>query len=312
MTGDADEPDKPGTAHDGGFPLMSRFTVKAAVLLLAFIALGIVVAADYLTAYELHLSTLYILVLLGVVWFCGPWWGGLFALLSAFAQAQIGLTAVTTFSEPVYFYVSNGNRLFVYLLVVLLVSMVRSNYARLQAAARIDFVTGVANSTAFYESVAVEMARHRRNRRPFAVAYFSCDYFKVVNEGLGRSEGDRVLNMIGGVLKNNLRKTDIVARLGGDEFAMVFPLTDEGEAVQVVRKLCAQLENAMAKHEWPITFSVGIGVFPQCPATADRTVGFCEQVMRRVKASGKNKVMASVFDPDQIESVRRTPLHVVR
>ena len=117
---------------------------KIAVLALGFIALGIVVAADYMTSFELRLSTLYMLVMIGVAWVCGPWWGGLFAFLSAFAQVQIGLTTGTTFSEPVYFYISNGNRLFAYLVIVLLVAAVRSNYARLQRASRIDFVTGIA------------------------------------------------------------------------------------------------------------------------------------------------------------------------
>lgn len=286
--------------------------LKAGVLTLGFIALAIVVAADYYTSFELRLSALYMLVMIGVTWLCGPWWGGLFAFLSAFAQVQIGLNTGTTFSEPVYFYISNGNGLFAYLVIVLLVAAVRSNYTRLQQAARIDFVTGVANSTAFYESVTVEMARHRRSKAPFAVAYISCDYFRVVNEGLGRSEGDRVLHAIGEVVSNNLRETDVVARLGGDEFALVLPHSGEAEATQAVRKLCIELEKVMARHEWPITFSVGVGVFPAVPAGSDQVIGFCEAVMQRVKASGKNKVMVRIYDPDELDSIRRTPLRIVR
>ena len=286
--------------------------VKAAVLTLGFLALAIVVVADYMTSFELRLSALYMLVMIGVAWFCGPWWGGLFAFLSAFAQVQVGLTTGTTFSEPVYFYISNGNRLFAYLVIVLLVAAVRSNHTRLQQAARIDFVTGVANSTAFYERVAVEMARHRRSKQAFSVVYLSCDYFRVVNEGLGRSEGDRVLHAIGEVVSNNLRETDVVARLGGDEFALVLPNSGETEATQVVRKLSIELEKVMVRHEWPITFSIGVGVFPAVPASSDHVIGFCESVMRRVKALGKNKVMVRTFDPDEIDSIRRTPLRVVR
>ena len=296
----------------GARPAGATTGLKIAVLILGFLALAIVVAADYMTSFELRLSALYMLVMIGVAWFCGPWWGGLFAFLSAYAQVQVGLTTGTTFSEPVYFYISNGNRLFAYLVIVLLVAAVRANYTRLQQAARIDFVTGVANSTAFYESVAVEMARHRRSKQAFAVGYLSCDYFRVVNEGLGRSEGDRVLHAIGVVASNNLRETDVVARLGGDEFALVLPHSGETEATQVVRKLSIELEKVMAKHEWPITFSIGVGVFPTVPASSDHVIGFCESVMRRVKASGKNKILVRTFDPDEIDSIRRAPLRVVR
>ena len=144
------------------------------------------------------------------------------------------------------------------------------------------------------------------------MAYLNCDYFKVINEGLGRSEGDRVLSMIGQVITSNLRETDVVARLGGDEFAMVFPHSGEAEAMQVVRKLGAQLEKAMTQHDWPITFSIGIGVFPVVPESVDRALSFCEHIMQRVKDTGRNRVMVRVFDPDEIDSVQRKSLHVVR
>ena len=286
--------------------------VRAAVLVLGSIALAIVVTSEYLTSYELQLTALYMLVMLGVAWFCGPWWGALFACLSAYSQIQIGLATGTTFSEPVYFYIANGNRLFAYLVTVFLVATVHINYQRLKSAARIDFVTGVTNSLGFFEKLSIEIARHRRTRDAFAVAYLNCDYFKVINEGLGRSEGDRVLSMIGQVITSNLRETDVVARLGGDEFAMVFPHSGEAEAMQVVRKLGAQLEKAMTQHDWPITFSIGIGVFPVVPESVDRALSFCEHIMQRVKDTGRNRVMVRVFDPDEIDSVQRKSLHVVR
>ncbi len=298
---------------DGGDSKIAGWLpVGPAVLVLGFIALAIVVTADYLTSYELQLTALYMLVMLGVAWFCGPWWGALFACLSAYSQIQIGLATGTRFSEPVYFYIANGNRLFAYLVTVFLVAVVHINYQRLKSAARIDYVTGVANSLGFFEKLSIEIARHRRTRDAFAVAYLNCDYFKVINEGLGRSEGDRVLSMIGQVITSNLRETDVVSRLGGDEFAMVFPHSGEAEATQVVRKLGAQLEKAMTQHDWPITFSIGIGIFPVAPESVDRALSFCEHVMQRVKNTGRNRVMVRVYDPDDIDSVQRKSLHVVR
>ena len=127
--------------------LTSRLPVPAGVLVLAFIALALVVTADYVTSYELQLSVFYMLVMLGVAWFCGPWWGALFACLSAFAQLQIGLDTWTTFSEPVYFYIANGNRLFAYLLTVFLVAAVRTNYER-SAGRRRASITSPASPTA--------------------------------------------------------------------------------------------------------------------------------------------------------------------
>jgi diguanylate cyclase (GGDEF)-like protein len=242
------------------------------------------------------------LIIVAVSWFCGVWWGGLFAFLAMFSEIKIGLLTGNPFSEDAYFYISNGNRLFSYLLISYLTAMVRSLYEKAQSAARVDFVTGITNSTGFYEKVAVEMARHRRNRAPFSVAYVTCDYFKIINDGLGHREGDRVLMTIAQTLESNLRQTDVVARLGGDEFALVLPDTGERDALTIIRKVCGQLDRAMAAHDCPITFSVGVGVFPQVPGSVDVVVTFCDRLMQRVKALGKNKIMHRVYDPDEIES----------
>ena len=293
-------------------PTGERMRALPAVLSLAFTAFAIVVAADYVTSYELSLSTFYVLIILAVSWFCGIWWGGLFAVMAAFCQTQIGLLTGNPFSDPAYFYVASGNKLFSYLVISFLTATVRTLYEQAQSAARVDYVTDVTNSTGFYEKVAIEMARHRRNRAPFAVAYISCDYFKVINDGLGHREGDRVLRTIAQTLEGNLRLTDVVARLGGDEFALVLPQTGEEEALTVVRKLCGLLDRAMAAHEWPITFSVGVGIFPQVPADVDQTIGFCDRLMQRVKALGKNKMMHRVYNPDESETPLPSRVRAIR
>lgn len=275
---------------------------RPAILLLALIAFCLVVAADFLTSYELSLSAFYVLIILAVGWFGGIGWAVLFACLAAFSEFEVGVLTGNPYSSDLYYYLSNGNRLFVYLLIAYLAAAARSLYDRAQSSARVDYVTGITNSTGFYEKLAVELSRHRRSRETFAVAYVSCDYFKIINDGLGHREGDRVLMTIAQTLHTSLRQTDVVARVGGDEFGLVFPQTNEENALTVMRKLCALLDRAMAEHEWPITFSVGVGIFPQVPGTVDRTVAFCDRLMQRVKALGKNKLMHRVYDPDEIET----------
>jgi diguanylate cyclase (GGDEF)-like protein len=242
-------------------------------------------------------------VILAVSWFCGAWWGGFFAFLSAFAQIEIGLTAGHNFSTPAYFYISNGNRLFAYLLISLLVSTLRRLYGRANTAARIDYLTGLVNRLGFHERLSVELARHCRHGYVFAIAYIDCDHFKVVNDGFGHSEGDLALRTIGHVLKSNSRESDIIARLGGDEFALVFPQTGDFEVLQAIAKLRQQLDLAMTKHDWPITFSIGVGVFPRVPENADRVIAFADKIMYRVKALGKNKVMHRIYDPDEPDTI---------
>jgi diguanylate cyclase (GGDEF)-like protein len=283
-----------------------------AVLILAFTAFALVVAADFVTSYELSLSAFYVLIILAVSWFGGVWWGGLFALLATFSEFATGILSGNPFAAEAYYYISNGNRLFAYLLIAYLTATVRHLYEQAQSAARVDFVTGATNSTGFYEKVAIEMSRHRRSRAPFTVANVSCDYFKVINDGLGHREGDRVLMTIAQTLQSNLRLTDVVARLGGDEFGLILPQTTEADALAVVKKLCTQLDRSMASHEWPITFSVGVGIFTEVPPDVDETIAFCERLMRRVKSLGKNKIMHRVYDPNETETPVPARVHAIR
>ncbi len=269
----------------------------ALILLPAFVLLAVVIVADFQTGYELSLSTLYVLLVLPVSWFCGLWWGILFAVLSAAAQFQIRLLLGNNFSEPVYFYISNGNKVFSYLIIAFLASTAHRLYIRASTAARMDYLTGLVNNLGFYERLTGELARHRRNKYCFSVAYIDCDHFKVINDALGHAEGDRVLAAVGQVLKSNSRKSDIGGRLGGDEFAIIFPETGETQVVTVVDKLRSQLDAAMGAHEWPITFSIGVGVFPIPPDNSDQVIAFADKLMYRVKTAGKNKIIREVYNP---------------
>jgi diguanylate cyclase (GGDEF)-like protein len=140
----------------------------------------------------------------------------------------------------------------------------------------------------------------------------SYDYFKIINDGLGHREGDRVLMTIAQTLEANLRQTDVLARLGGDEFALVFPQTAEADSLMVIKKLCGHLDRAMAAHDWPITFSVGVGIFTQVPENVDIVIAFCDRLMQRVKALGKNKIMHRIYDPNDVETPLPERIRAIR
>ena len=271
-------------------------------LAIAVPVFALLVTADSATSYELSLSSFYLLVILAVGWFCGLPWAGLFAFLSMFAQVQIGRLTDYAVSDPVSFYVGNGNRLFAYLLVALLISVLRTLYHRENAMARIDYLTGVLNKLGFTEQLRLEMARHRRIHRAFAVAYIDCDNFKSVNDNRGHAAGDRALQTVAMTCRTTLRATDVVARLGGDEFAVILPSTGEFGALQTIHKLRKALTLAMDENQWRVTFSVGVGVFTGVPDSIEQVVSFADDIMYRVKASGKNKVLHQTYGPEPAES----------
>ena len=76
-----------------------------------------------------------------------------------------------------------------------------------------------------------------------------------------------MLGEVASTLKKNLRKTDVAGRLGGDEFAIVFCNTNESHAIKGVDKLRLELNLSMSHRLWPVSFSVGVGIFNDCPTS---------------------------------------------
>ena len=110
----------------------------------------------------------------------------------------------------------------------------------------------------------IEQAIKRRRRAPdyrFAVLFLDLNRFKVINDSLGHSIGDRLLVSISQRLRDCLRPEDTVARLGGDEFLIL--LSDLRQPNDVC--LCAErLEHTLLEpfaidgHDIYTSVSIGI------------------------------------------------------
>lgn len=251
----------------------------------------LIVITDYLTTYELTLSPFYLFVILLVTWSCGWAWGLCFCVLSFGAPLIIGDFEGSPYSEQIYFYVDNANRLISYLVALGLTAQLKAQFENERDSARQDYLTGLANPKGFYESFKIEIARHRREKKPLSIAYLDCDNFKDINDRFGHKEGDRLLERTAQTLKANLRKTDVIGRLGGDEFAVVLSNTGKNHAIEAVEKLRRELSLAMAEQGWPVTFSVGLGIFYAVPESEDEMISFTDKLMYRVKSSGKNNIL---------------------
>lgn len=81
---------------------------------------------------------------------------------------------------------------------------------RLAEMAYADPLTGLANRAAFQEAVAIELAQ---GASP-ALIYLDLDGFKSVNDGLGHTAGDAVLNAVADRMRATVREGDLVARPG--------------------------------------------------------------------------------------------------
>jgi diguanylate cyclase (GGDEF)-like protein/PAS domain S-box-containing protein len=110
---------------------------------------------------------------------------------------------------------------------------------RVEAMARTDALTGVANRRAWDEELRREIERARRNGSRFSIAMLDIDRFKHFNDQHGHPAGDELLKQAAHAWRMSTRVTDCVARYGGDEFALLLPSCPPVDGSVVIERIRA-------------------------------------------------------------------------
>ena len=157
---------------------------------------------------------------------------------------------------------------------------------------RKDSLTGLANRHSFVEQVEQAIEAAKQNGRGLALFLVDLDRFRNINDSLGHTIGDRLLEIIASRLTKSVREADILARLGGDEFAILAPGMDGNEdATRVAeRVLGAVAEPAQVdEHEIRVSASVGISTHPDNGKTAEEFLQSADAAMYAAKKRGRGR-----------------------
>lgn len=145
---------------------------------------------------------------------------------------------------------------------------------RLNQLAFYDHLTGLPNRALFIDRLTLALDAVSRYSHQGALLFIDLDNFKRINDTLGHSVGDDLLQAMSKRLIQSLRLTDTVsrineehtaARLGGDEFTVVLPsIEHEEDAGLVAQRIESHLEKpiSVGNHEFIMTASIGIAIFP--------------------------------------------------
>jgi diguanylate cyclase (GGDEF)-like protein/PAS domain S-box-containing protein len=154
-----------------------------------------------------------------------------------------------------------------------------------------DQLTGLPNRVLLDDRIRQAIQRAKRNRYKVAVLMVDVDYFKRINDSLGHTAGDALLDAIAKKLCSAVRQTDTVARMGGDEFVIVMPeFRDERDAERCAETIIQKVSTPtmLGNREVNVTVSVGLCVFPDCAQDADSLLKNADAALYEAKESGRN------------------------
>jgi diguanylate cyclase (GGDEF)-like protein len=293
------------TATQTGLSRISLETKWSAttVFTIAMVMLGVIGFLDHATGSELRISSLYIVPVALVSWKLG-FRAGICTILLGM---MVWVTSIFYMGLrlPIWSWVINALAQFVAFAVVLsLVVSLQKSRAAERNQARTDSLTGLLNIRAFYEKAATELERQWRYPHPVTLAFIDLDGFKAVNDRFGHQVGDQALVTVGNTLRTATRATDVISRLGGDEFALLLPETDLEGARQILQRVHSTVAQKMMANTWPVTCSIGAVTFDVPPESVDIVISAADQLMYRVKESGKNAVRIEPFSSDQTPGIR--------
>ena len=174
----------------------------------------------------------------------------------------------------------------------------RDAEAQLQHIAYHDSLTSLANRIRFGACLAQAIERCKRDKRwQFSVMYLDFDRFKLINDTLGHSAGDRFLTMVAQRIRLQVRPNDTVGRLGGDEFAiLVENLGHEDATLAMADRLQRALAQPYQLDGTEVNSSASIGITFSSVGydTPGDVLRDADIAMYRAKAAGRARI--ALFD----------------
>ncbi len=167
-----------------------------------------------------------------------------------------------------------------------------------------DLLTRLPNRALFKDRLSMAITHAARNEQRLSVMFIDLDRFKVINDSLGHTMGDRLLQAVSQRLQQCIRRGDTLSRFGGDEFTLLLPDTQTTQAaVQVAEKILESIKEPfrLGGHEIYVGASIGIAMYPEAGTTLDALIKNADIAMYRVKSIGKDGL--HVFSHDMNTSV---------
>lgn len=154
-----------------------------------------------------------------------------------------------------------------------------------------DALTDLPNQVLFKDRLKQAIAYSRRTDQTHAVLLLNLDRFKTINDSLGYTAGDRLLQSVAQRLTSCVRESDTVARFGSDEFAILLTqISRPQDAANAARAIKEVLGQAFIfdEQEVFVATSIGISVYPHDDRDTAGLLKAAGVALDRAKVQGGN------------------------
>lgn len=164
-----------------------------------------------------------------------------------------------------------------------------------------DPLTGLHNRSAFASALNEVQAGEADGRKRAAILLLDMDGFKAINDSLGHTIGDKVLETVARRISGAVREQDMVARMGGDEFAVLIPGVTPSEAAVIGNRILAAVVEVMAIEGQHLRCGASMGLRMADPGQrAEELMMEADIAMYESKSDGRGRLR--VFEPAMLHA----------
>ncbi len=169
-----------------------------------------------------------------------------------------------------------------------------------------DTLTKLPNRRLLLERLKHSIEVERRDGSRLALLMLDLDRFKAVNDSLGHSAGDELLQQVAERILARLRDVDMVARLGGDEFVVLLEdIAHPEDAARVAEEIIHVLSKPFQltqSNDVQIGASIGISLYPEHGASYEILMDHADAALYQAKDQGRG--CYAYFSEDQTLAAR--------
>ena len=192
-----------------------------------------------------------------IIYFQGKYW-----LVTEVADGQLWLVHTFDKNKLTWAAIIKSLPVWLILIITLILAFVliklQESHKHVLELSRVDPLTGLLNRRGLYEAIKQPINYCKRRHNGWSVVIMDIDYFKNVNDTYGHDVGDEVIEKIGHLIRNMLRKSDIASRWGGEEFLLFLPDSNVKTACHIADKILRAVhEERITSKDIHITLSSG-------------------------------------------------------